>query len=102
MPIDHGLGGILMSPFRNMGFQMKMMLSYFVMMLLIGSVAILNSYQITKVTSEESHLTQKVVPQTNALLELKNQLYTKMFALQMYVSTREPNYLEKYYTVFEL
>ncbi|MBM7110113.1 Sporulation kinase A [Brevibacillus laterosporus] len=102
MPIDNGLGGILMSPFRNMGFQMKMMLSYFVMMLLIGSVAILNSYQITKVTSEESHLTQKVVPQTNALLELKNQLYTKMFALQMYVSTREPNYLEKYYTVFEL
>ncbi|WP_232697258.1 ATP-binding protein [Brevibacillus daliensis] len=91
-----------MSPFRNMGFQMKMMLSYFVMMLLIGSVAILNSYQITKVTSEETYLMEHIIPQTNALLGMKNQLYTKMYALKMYVPTRDADYLEKYYTEFEL
>jgi signal transduction histidine kinase len=89
----------MMFPFRALGFQKKMMLSYLVMMLLIGCVTTLFSYQMTKVTSEETHLTQQVLPQTSALLEVKNQLYTKTYALKMYTLTREPSYLDKYYTM---
>jgi signal transduction histidine kinase/CHASE3 domain sensor protein len=88
-----------MSSIRSLGFQKKMMLSYLVMMLLIGCVASLFSYQMTKVISDETHLTQQVLPQTNALLEVKNQLYTKTYALKMYTLTREPSYLDKYYTM---
>jgi signal transduction histidine kinase/HAMP domain-containing protein len=89
----------MMFPFRALGFQKKMMLSYLVMMLLIGCVTTLFSFQMTKVTSEETHLTQQVLPQTSALLEVKNQLYSKTYALKMYTITREPSYLDKYYTM---
>ncbi|MFD2370483.1 ATP-binding protein [Brevibacillus sp. GCM10020057] len=87
-----------MSLFSNMGFQKKMMLSYLVMMLLIGCVTSLFSYQMTKVTSEEMHLTQNVLPQTSALLEVKNQIYMKTFALKTYTITRDQSYLDDYYT----
>ncbi|UFJ39783.1 HAMP domain-containing protein [Brevibacillus humidisoli] len=86
-----------MSLFRTMGFQKKMMLSYFVMILLIGCVVLLFSYQMTKITEEEMYVSQHVMPQKTALLEVKNQLYTKMYALKMYISTREPSYLDDYY-----
>lgn len=86
------------SPFSKMGFQKKMMLSYFVMMLLIGCVTSLFSYQMTKVTSDEMHLTQSVLPQTNALLDVKNQIYLKTYALKMYTVTRDESYLDQYYT----
>jgi two-component system sensor histidine kinase AtoS len=76
-----------------------MMLSYLVMMLLIGFVTSLFSYQMTKITSEETHLTQQVIPQTSALLDVKNQLYSKTYALKMYTLTRQPSYLEQYYTM---
>lgn len=75
-----------------------MMLSYLVMMLLIGCVTTLFSYHMTKVTSDEVHLTQNVLPQTSALLEVKNQIYTKTFALNMYTLTRDESYLDQYYT----
>lgn len=87
-----------MSLFSNLGFQKKMMLSYLVMMLLIGCVTTLFSYHMTKVTSDEVHLTQNVLPQTSALLEVKNQIYTKTFALNMYTLTRDESYLDQYYT----
>jgi nitrogen fixation/metabolism regulation signal transduction histidine kinase len=87
-----------MSLFRNLGFQKKMMLSYLVMMLLIGSVTALFSYQMTKVTSEETHLTQNILPQTSALLEVKNQVYLKTYALKTYTLTRDESYLDQYYT----
>jgi signal transduction histidine kinase/HAMP domain-containing protein len=87
-----------MSPFRNLGFQKKMMLSYLVMMLLIGCVTTLFSYQMTKVTTDETHLTQNVLPQASGLLDVKNQLYMKTYALKMYTITREPSYLDEYYT----
>lgn len=85
-----------MLPFHKMAFQKKMILSYMVMILLIGSVALLFSYQMTKVTSEETHLTQKILPQMSSLLEVKNQLYSKTYALKMYTLTRNPIYLEEY------
>jgi signal transduction histidine kinase/HAMP domain-containing protein len=88
-----------MSLFRSLGFQKKMMLSYLVMMLLIGFVATLFSYQMTKVISDETYLTQNVLPKTSALMEVKNQLYMKTYALKMYTLTREPSYLDKYYTM---
>ncbi|GIO05252.1 hypothetical protein J31TS6_12800 [Brevibacillus reuszeri] len=87
-----------MSVFSNLGFQKKMMLSYLVMMLLIGCITTLFSYQMTKVTSDEMHLTQKVLPQTSALLEVKNQIYTKTYALKTYTLTRDQSYLDQYYT----
>ncbi|MDR9507481.1 ATP-binding protein [Brevibacillus agri] len=87
-----------MSLFSNLGFQKKIMLSYLVMMLLIGCVTSLFSYQMTKVTSDEVHLTQNVLPQTSALLEVKNQIYTKTYALNMYTLTRDESYLDQYYT----
>ncbi|WNC14141.1 ATP-binding protein [Brevibacillus brevis] len=87
-----------MSVFSRLGFQKKMMLSYLVMMLLIGCVTTLFSYQMTKVTSEEMHLTQNILPQTSALLEVKNQIYTKTYALKMYTLTRQQSYLDDYYT----
>ncbi len=85
-----------MLPYRKMGFQKKMILSYMVMILLIGFVALLFSYQLTKVTSEETHLTKKVLPQMSALLEIKNQLYSKTYSLKMYTLTRNALYLEEY------
>lgn len=88
----------MMSPFSKLGFQKKMMLSYLVMMLLIGCVTTLFSYQMTKVTSDEMHLTQNVLPQTSALLEVKNQIYMKTYALKMYTLTRNESYLDQYYT----
>ncbi|MDC0762368.1 HAMP domain-containing protein [Brevibacillus sp. HB1.4B] len=84
--------------FSNLGFQKKIMLSYLVMMLLIGCVTTLFSYQMTKVTSDEVYLTQNLLPQTSALLEVKNQIYTKTYALNMYTSTRDESYLDQYYT----
>lgn len=87
-----------MSLFSNLGFQKKMMLSYLVMMLLIGCITTLFSYQMTKVTSDEMHLTQNVLPQTSALLEVKNQIYTKAYALKTYTLTRDQSYLDQYYT----
>lgn len=84
--------------FRKMGFQQKMLLSYLLMMLLIGTVALLYSYQMTKITTDELRLSQRILPQTSALLNLKNQLYSKTYALKMYAQTREPAYLEKYYS----
>lgn len=87
-----------MSVFSNLGFQKKMMLSYLVMMLLIGCVTSLFSYQMTKVTSDEMHLTQNILPQTSALLEVKNQIYTKTYALKTYTLTRDQSYLDDYYT----
>ncbi|MEJ8547816.1 sensor histidine kinase [Brevibacillus borstelensis] len=87
-----------MSPFRSLGFQKKIMLSYLVMMLLIGCVTTLFSFQMTKVTSDEMHLTQNVLPQASALLDVKNQLYLKTYALKMYTLTRQPSYLDQYYT----
>jgi len=87
-----------MSLFSRLGFQKKMMLSYLVMMLLIGCVTSLFSYQMTKVTSDEMHLTQHILPQTSALLEVKNQIYTKTFALKTYTLTRDQSYLDDYYT----
>ncbi|MGO0063207.1 ATP-binding protein [Brevibacillus fluminis] len=84
--------------FRKMGFQQKMLLSYLLMMLLIGTVALLYSYQMTKITTDELRLSQRILPQTSALLNLKNQLYSKTYALKMYAQTREPVYLEKYYS----
>ncbi|MED4583995.1 sensor histidine kinase [Brevibacillus choshinensis] len=87
-----------MSVFTNLGFQKKMMLSYLVMMLLIGCVASLFSYQMTKVTSDEMHLTQNILPQTSALLEVKNQIYTKTYSLKTYTLTRDQSYLDDYYT----
>ncbi|MFJ9498788.1 sensor histidine kinase [Brevibacillus centrosporus] len=87
-----------MSVFSNLGFQKKMMLSYLVMMLLIGCVTSLFSYQMTKVTSDEMYLTQHLLPQTSALLEVKNQIYTKTFALKTYTLTRDQSYLDSYYT----
>lgn len=87
-----------MSLFRNLGFQKKMMLSYLVMMLLIGCVTTLFSYQMTKVTSDEMHLTQNILPQTSALLEVKNQVYLKTYALKTYTLTRDESYLDQYYT----
>jgi len=88
-----------MSLFRSLGFQKKIMLSYLVMMLLIGCVATLFSYQMTTVIADETHLTQNVLPKTSALLEIKNQLYMKTNALKMYTLTGEPSYLDKYYTM---
>ncbi|CAM5781996.1 ATP-binding protein [Brevibacillus borstelensis] len=88
----------MMSPFRSLGFQKKIMLSYLVMMLLIGCVTTLFSYQMTKVTSDEMHLTQNVLPQASALLDVKNQLYLKTYALKMYTLTRQPSFLDQYYT----
>ncbi len=88
-----------MSSIRSLGFQKKMMLSYLVMMLLIGCVATLFSYQMTKVISDETYLTQQVLPQASALMEVKNQLYMKTYALKMYTVTREPSYLDEYYTM---
>lgn len=85
-----------MLPFHKMGFQKKMILSYMVMILLIGTVALLFSYQMTKVTSEETHLTQRLLPQMSALLEVKNQMYAKTYALKMYTLTRDPGYLQEY------
>ena len=87
-----------MSPFRNLGFQNKIMLSFLVMMLLIGCVTSLFSYQMTKVTADEMYLTQTLLPQTSALLEVKNQIYTKTNALKMYTLTRDASYLDQYYT----
>ncbi|USG68345.1 ATP-binding protein [Brevibacillus ruminantium] len=87
-----------MSPFRSLGFQKKIMLSYLVMMLLIGCVTTLFSFQMTKVTADEMHLTQNVLPQASALLDVKNQLYLKTFALNMYTLTREATFLDQYYT----
>ncbi len=87
-----------MSVFSNLGFQKKMMLSYLVMMLLIGCVTSLFSYQMTKVTSDEMHLTQNILPQTSALLEVKNQIYTKTYSLKTYTLTRDQSYLDDYYT----
>lgn len=87
-----------MSLFRNLGFQKKMMLSYLVMMLLIGCVTSLFSYQMTKVTADEMYLTQTLLPQTSALLEVKNQVYEKSYALKMYTTTRDESYLDQYYT----
>lgn len=84
--------------FRKMGFQQKMLLSYLVMMLLIGTVVLLFSYQMTKITTDELRLSQQILPQTSALLSMKNQLYSKTYALKMYAMTREPAYLEKYYS----
>lgn len=86
----------MMLPFRKMGFQKKMILSYMVMTLLIGSVALLFSYQMTRVTSEETHLTQSILPQMSALLEVKNQLYSKTYSLKMYTLTKNTSYLEQY------
>ncbi|RNB77877.1 sensor histidine kinase [Brevibacillus panacihumi] len=83
---------------RNLGFQKKMMLSYLVMMLLIGIVTSLFSYQMTKVTADEMYLTQTLLPQTSALLEVKNQVYEKSYALKMYTATGDPTYLDTYYT----
>lgn len=88
----------MMSPFRSLGFQKKIMLSYLVMMLLIGFVTTIFSFQMTKVTADEMHLTQNVLPQASALLDVKNQLYLKTYALNMYTLTREPSYLDQYYT----
>ncbi|MDF2684715.1 MAG: histidine kinase [Brevibacillus sp.] len=87
-----------MSVFTNLGFQKKMMLSYLVMMLLIGCVTSLFSYQMTKVTADEMHLTQNILPQTSALLEVKNQIYTKTYSLKTYTLTRDQSYLDDYYT----
>ncbi|WP_400162566.1 ATP-binding protein [Brevibacillus sp. TJ4] len=87
-----------MSPFRNLGFQNKIMLSFLVMMLLIGCVTLMFSYHMTKVTADEMYLTQTLLPQTSALFELKNQVYTKTNALKMYTLTRDASYLDKYYT----
>ncbi|KQL46255.1 histidine kinase [Brevibacillus choshinensis] len=87
-----------MSVLTNLGFQKKMMLSYLVMMLLIGCVTSLFSYQMTKVTSDEMHLTQSILPQTSALLEVKNQIYTKTYSLKTYTLTRDQSYLDDYYT----
>lgn len=87
-----------MSLFRNQGFQKKMMLSYLVMMLLIGCVTSLFSYQMTKVTADEMYLTQTLLPQTSALLEVKNQVYEKSYALNMYAATRDESFLDRYYT----
>ncbi|MBO8165078.1 MAG: HAMP domain-containing protein [Brevibacillus sp.] len=89
-----------MSFFRAMGFQRKMMLSYFVMILLMGCVVLLFSYQMTRITDRETYLSRHVIPQENALLKVKNQLYTKMFALKMYISTRQSRYLDDYYLAF--
>lgn len=87
-----------MSVLTNLGFQKKMMLSFLVMMLLIGCVTSLFSYQMTKVTSDEMHLTQNILPQTSALLEVKNQIYTKTYSLKTYTLTRDQSYLDDYYT----
>jgi len=85
---------------KSMGFQRKIVLSYLVMMLLIGCVAVLFSYQMTNVTTEQIYLTKQVLPQASALLNVKNQLYTKTYALKMYISTRKPEYLEEYNAQF--
>ncbi|MGE5704302.1 MAG: HAMP domain-containing protein, partial [Clostridia bacterium] len=87
-----------MRVFRKMGFQQKMLLSYLVMMLLIGTVALLFSYQMTRITTDELQLSQKILPQTSALLNVKNQLYSKTYALKMYAITRQQTYLDKYYS----
>ena len=83
-----------------MGFQRKIMFSYLIMILLIGFVAVLFSYQMTTVTTEQIYLSKQILPQTSALLDVKNKLYTKTYALKMYVSTKEPEYLDEYYTQF--
>ena len=87
-----------MSPFRNLGFQKKIMLSFLVMMLLIGCVTSLFSYQMTKVTADEMYMTQTLLPQTSALLEIKNQINIKTNALRMYTATHDESYLDQYYT----
>ncbi|WP_019121313.1 ATP-binding protein [Brevibacillus massiliensis] len=85
-----------MSRFRSLGFRKQMMLSYFVMVLLICFLAGLFSYQMTGLISQEMLLAQKIQPLTSTLVEVKNQLYSKTFNLNMYIATQQPAYLQKY------
>jgi len=87
-----------MSLFRNLGFQKKIMLSFLVMMLLIGCVTSLFSYQMTAITADEMNMLQTLLPQTSALLEVKNQITIKTNALKMYTATLDPSYLDQYYS----
>ncbi|GAA4713587.1 HAMP domain-containing sensor histidine kinase [Brevibacillus fulvus] len=83
--------------FRSLGFQQKIWLSYLIMTLLIGLIAFLFSYQMTTLISQETHLTRELIPQVKSMIRVKNQIYTKTYALKMYTVTRQSQYLQEYH-----
>lgn len=83
--------------FHRLDFQKKILLSYLVFVCILGLVASLFSYQLTSLTKDLRRHREFLLPQAFAMVEIKNHLYTKTYAIQMYISTRDYKYLQEYY-----